>query len=93
MIDDPIAPGDLTVYGTRVYFRPSSGEIVHVHQLVGHAGDPLDAARVAEELDAFAAALAEREGEVDFLAVEEGELNRDAPVVGVDVGARSLVRG
>jgi hypothetical protein len=91
MMDEPVSPGDVQVYGTRVYFRPSSGEIVHVHQVVGEPGDSLDADRVQAELDSFAAALANRAGELDFLAVEEHDLHEGVANLTVDIDRRALI--
>jgi hypothetical protein len=79
------------VYETRIYFRPQSGEVVHVHQLAGAPAEDLDRERVAEEMNAFHSALEQRLGDVDFLVVEESDLPEEDKPVRVDIEHRRLV--
>jgi hypothetical protein len=81
----------MQVYETRIYFRPQSGEIVHVHQLAAGPGDALDRERVLEEMNAFGSAVEQRMGEIDFLIVEESDILTDGRPLSVDIEHRRLV--
>jgi hypothetical protein len=86
----------LRVQQIRVYFDPTSGEIVHVHQLLAPAGDPLDEQRIEDEMQAFEESVRDRHSEgLEYIVVDD-ELVREAvsPEVNlrVDVSRRKLVR-
>ena len=87
-------PPGLKVLRSRVYFDPSTGQIVHLHSVV--SAEDLDDARVEDELAAFEESLERRhEQPLDSIDVDDSLLQEAmAPDVtlSVDVGTRELVR-
>jgi|SRR4051812_20264735 len=93
MSDDLAQPPGLRIHRTRVYFDPESGRIVHVHRLA--SADPLDEARIEEELAAFEESVQQRHGvQLDSIDVDEADFEASvSPDVSlrVDVARRALV--
>jgi hypothetical protein len=73
----PHQPQGLHVEASRVYYDPTSGEVVHVHRLVSAPGERLGEQAINREMNAFAESLRQRHTrELEVLAVEEAELNQ-----------------
>src|SRR3954470_17730360 len=93
MAEHPAQPPGLYVHRTRVYFDPESGHIVHVHRLA--SPEPLDDARIEEELAIFEESVQRRHGvELDSIDVDEADFEASVgPDVSlrVDVARRALV--
>jgi hypothetical protein len=81
------------VHQIRIYFDTGSGDIVHVHQLVG---EPLPDERIAQEMGVVEASLRERHANgLDYLVVDDEALAQAmSPDVSlrVDLSSRTLVR-
>lgn len=97
MTEQPSGPeGTLQVQQIRVYYDPESGQIVHVHQLVAIADEPLDERRINEEMTAFEESLRERHAAaLEYLIVDEALLQEAvSPAVNlrVDVPEKRLIR-
>src|SRR3954470_510879 len=84
MSERPAQPPGLYVDRTRVYFDPESGRIVHVHRLA--SPEPLDEARIEEELSIFEESVERRHAvALDSIDVDEADFEAS---VGPDVSLR-----
>jgi hypothetical protein len=77
---------------TRVYFDAASGEAVHVHRLAVAPDQEVDD-DLRRGADAFDKWLRSRylDRELDFVEVEESDLQGEGPI-SVDITSRTLVR-
>jgi hypothetical protein len=91
MSEQPASPPGLQVFATRVYFDPKNGEVVETHQLVGAAGEPLSPRQIEAEMADFEGKMRERHPGIDFIVVDEQELQTSAKGMLVDVENRSIV--
>jgi len=92
MSEQPAMPLGLEVHETRVYYDPSTGKVLHVHQLVSTPGEPLSADRIDAEMKTFEDALRQRSADLDYLIVDVDELSRFGDGVAVDVQRKKLVQ-
>ena len=95
MSKQPRSPEGLKVHQIRVYYDPSSGNVVHVHQLVTPPGESLNEQRIAEEMNIFEKTLRQRHDiGLEYLVIDESELQRASGPEGnlrVDVPAKRLI--
>jgi hypothetical protein len=91
MSEQPASPPGLQVYETRVYFDPKSGEVIETHQLVGAPGEPLSPQQVEAEMKEFERSMRERRPGLDFIVVDEQELQTSEKGMLVDVENRSII--
>ena len=90
MSDQPMLPDGLEIKQTRVYYDPSSGDVVHVHQLVSAPGEELGAQRVEEEMKTFEEALRQERGDLNHLVVQADDLPTSGESITVDVDHAKL---
>lgn len=87
-------PGDLVILGTRAYFDPGTGEVVHLHRLLAPVGMSVDNKRMEEETSAFEQML-ERSHDQSLKSIEvsEEDLYRmgDNKTIRVDLDSGQLV--
>lgn len=92
MSDEPAPPEGPQIEQSRVYYDPSSGEVVHVHQLIRAAGEELDRDQVEDEMNAFEEAVRQRHGDLAYLVVQSEDLPTSGEPIRVDVKQQKLVR-
>jgi hypothetical protein len=93
MTEQPRGQEEGTLRQLRVYYDARTGELLHVHRYVAHAGTEDEL--VADRMDAFAQTLGEhRAEEVQYLVVDEADLlgvSGQGVTISVDVEAKALM--
>ena len=92
MSEQPAGPPGLQVHETRVYYDPSTGKVLHVHQLVSAPGEPLSADHIAAEMKSFENTLRQRSADLDYLVLDIDDLSEFGDGVVVDVQQKKLVQ-
>jgi hypothetical protein len=92
MSEQPAGPPGLEVLETRVYYDPTTGKVLHVHQLVSAPGEPLSADRVDAEMKTIEDSLRRQSADLDYLIVDADELRRFGGGVVVDVERKKLAQ-